>query len=382
MTTSYRLLGGFRLVLALFVVVQHGLRPLAPASIANALEPLELGGVAVLLFFALSGFIVSEAACAFYRDRPLAFGLNRLLSLYPTYLLALLLTAGALLLAHGSSEAEPLLLPGAPDLSWRSFGANMLAILPGGSAILERAGTSPLLEIAWALRVEMRFYLLLFLLIAAGGVLGIPLRRLLVAAGATLVLLYLALGSGFRGEALEYIPYFTFGIALYVAVTAEGAAERWTGVLTALTSLGLVAWHILGSPAIGYAGGFVRNLEAQLALFAVGVGIWLALVFLPSYAPRLPRSLARTDRFIGELTYPLYLTHVATILLVTALWPAHGWGQLLASIAASLVVALVTTLTFEAWIGRLRAGVRGFRLRSLGLETALPYPARPAVETG
>ena len=375
MTTSYRLLGGFRLVLALFVVVQHVLRPLAPASLADALEPLEVGGVAVLLFFALSGFIVSEAACAFYRDRPLAFGVNRLLRLYPTYLLALLLTAGALLLAHGSSEAEPLLLPGAPDLSWRSFGANMLAILPGGSAILERAGTSPLLDIAWALRVEMRFYFLLFLLIAAGSMLGIPLRRLLVAASGALVLLYVT-------QALEYIPYFTFGIALYLAVTAEGAAERWTGVLTALTSLGLVAWHILGSPATGYAGGFVRNLGAQLALFAVGVGIWLALVFLPRYAPRLPRSLARTDRFIGELTYPLYLTHVATILLVTALWPAHGWGELLASMAASLAVAFVTTLTFEAWIGRLRADVRGFRLRSLGLETALPHPARPAVETG
>jgi peptidoglycan/LPS O-acetylase OafA/YrhL len=307
---------------------------------------------------------------------------NRLLRLYPTYLLALLLTAGALLLAHGSSDAEALLLPGAPDVSWLSLGANMLAILPGGSAILERAGTSPLLEIAWALRVEMRFYFFLFLLIAAGRYLGIPLRGLLVAASGALVLLYATLGSGFRGEALEYIPYFTFGIALYLAMTAEAAAELWAGALTALASLGLVAWHILGSTAIGHAAGFVRNLEAQLALFMAGVALWLALLFLPRLARDLPHSWVRADRFIGELTYPLYLTHVAAILLVTALWPAHGWGELLASMAASLAVAFVTPVTFEAWIGRLRADVRGFRLRSLGLETALPHPARPAVETG
>ncbi len=381
MTTSYRLLGGFRLVLALLVVVQHVLRPLAPAWVVDALEPLELGGVAVLLFFALSGFIVSEAASTFYNDRPVAFGVNRLLRLYPTYLLALFLTAGALLLAHGASDAEPLLLPGAPGLTWTSLGANILAILPGGSAILQRADTSPLLEIAWALRVEMRFYLLLFLLIAAARVLGLSLRRLLIAASGALVLLYGAFGSGFRGEALEYIPYFTFGISLYLAATAERSAERAAAAVTALASMGLVVWHILGSTATGHAAGFVRDLEAQLALFAGGIVLWLALLFLPRVAPERARSLVRADRFIGELTYPLYLTHVAAILLVTALWHARGWGPLLVSIAASLVVALATTVTFEAWIGRLRGGVRGFRIRSLGLETAVPSPVRAALRS-
>lgn len=45
------------------------------------------------MFFALSGFIVAEAAMTFYRDRPGNFIVNRVLRIYPSYVAALVVTA-------------------------------------------------------------------------------------------------------------------------------------------------------------------------------------------------------------------------------------------------------------------------------------------------
>jgi hypothetical protein len=54
---QYRSFGGFRLLLAVLVMVQHFGADLAPAPLATALAPYLTGSVAVLVFFALSGFV-------------------------------------------------------------------------------------------------------------------------------------------------------------------------------------------------------------------------------------------------------------------------------------------------------------------------------------
>jgi hypothetical protein len=54
---QYRYFGGFRLVLAALVMIQHFAADLAPAPLAAALAPYAVGSMAVLAFFALSGFV-------------------------------------------------------------------------------------------------------------------------------------------------------------------------------------------------------------------------------------------------------------------------------------------------------------------------------------
>jgi peptidoglycan/LPS O-acetylase OafA/YrhL len=93
---QYRYFGAFRLLLAALVMVQHFGADLAPASLASALAPYGCGSVAVLVFFALSGFVITEAADSVYRNRPGPFLTNRLLRIVPHFLLAVALA----MLAH------------------------------------------------------------------------------------------------------------------------------------------------------------------------------------------------------------------------------------------------------------------------------------------
>ena len=85
---QYRYFGSFRLLLATLVMAQHFGADLAPAPLAAALAPYMTGSVAVLVFFALSGFVITEAVDSVYRGRPVPFLTNRLLRIVPHFLLA------------------------------------------------------------------------------------------------------------------------------------------------------------------------------------------------------------------------------------------------------------------------------------------------------
>src|SRR5215475_1054417 len=69
---QYRAFGTFRLILAVMVVAQHVVW-IAPTGLSEILRCAATGNIAVLTFFALSGFIMAEAADQFYGGRPWAF---------------------------------------------------------------------------------------------------------------------------------------------------------------------------------------------------------------------------------------------------------------------------------------------------------------------
>ena len=66
--------GIFRTILAIGVVFQH----FGPAG-------LKTGSISVLLFFSLSGMLMTALMDGKYRDRPVSYLINRALRLYPTY---------------------------------------------------------------------------------------------------------------------------------------------------------------------------------------------------------------------------------------------------------------------------------------------------------
>jgi peptidoglycan/LPS O-acetylase OafA/YrhL len=65
-STRYRLFGSYRAALAFAVVVSHSL----PMLGQTFLQQVELGNIAVMSFFILSGFIIAEAGSTFYKGRP------------------------------------------------------------------------------------------------------------------------------------------------------------------------------------------------------------------------------------------------------------------------------------------------------------------------
>src|ERR1700712_3911845 len=85
---QYRYFGTFRLVLATLVMTQHFAADLAPEPLAVAMAPYTVGNVAVLVFFALSGFVITEAVDSVYRRRPGPFLTHRLLRIVPHFLVA------------------------------------------------------------------------------------------------------------------------------------------------------------------------------------------------------------------------------------------------------------------------------------------------------
>src|ERR1700760_2948596 len=93
---QYRYFGGLRLLLAALVMLQHFAADMAPVALGRVVVPYTVGSVAVLVFFALSGFVITEAVDCVYRKRPGAFLTNRMLRIGPHFVLAIALS----MLAH------------------------------------------------------------------------------------------------------------------------------------------------------------------------------------------------------------------------------------------------------------------------------------------
>lgn len=77
---SYRFLGSYRLLLALFVLTSHSADFLAPF-----VRGLSLGNVGVMLFFVVSGAVIAEALDVFYKTSSARFLANRFLKIFPAY---------------------------------------------------------------------------------------------------------------------------------------------------------------------------------------------------------------------------------------------------------------------------------------------------------
>ncbi len=86
---AYRPFGAFRLLLAGLVVFQHFTANAAPAWWHDRFIGLSPGSAAVLVFFAMSGFVIGEAADRIYHARPGAFLFNRFLRIAPHFAIAM-----------------------------------------------------------------------------------------------------------------------------------------------------------------------------------------------------------------------------------------------------------------------------------------------------
>lgn len=353
----YRYFGSFRLLLAALVMAQHFGADLAPAPLAVALAPFAFGSSAVLVFFALSGFVITEAVDAVYRDRPIAFLTNRLLRIMPHFVLAVALA----MLAH-----EVFRLAGGVRL-WRSQPSfpedafalpnmllNFIAIFPWvGGRIIDY----DFLSITWAIRVEMAFYL--YLAMCGCIFIGrrLPWSRGFAIAGSVaslllLPLVWLAVNRHGPGMLIN-TPFFVFGGALYFA--ASGSRAGW---LTTLISIPLMLWVFVGDqirtvPIQGIPLSLTGNLIALLIL----LGIMIALAFAPIARGR------DIDRTLGNLTYPLYLYHEDVLIVVLTVTTGYTYGTLAIGVALSFVTAAVLMALVDPTVTRFRDLVRGSGLQ-------------------
>jgi peptidoglycan/LPS O-acetylase OafA/YrhL len=350
--------GSLRLLLALSVVVWH-----LPATTTKLVH----GGMAVVLFYIISGFYMALVLNERY-ERARDFYIARALRIYPTYyaICALILVwygyhhtatlffgaMGQPPLAHAALLAMNFLLFGqdlfqgminlltfTPRPDWQAPALAIAAHFP------RNFFTDPpfmLIGQAWSLGTELLFYLV------APFIVRSPKRILVwffisVAIRVTLI-------AGF------HLPGFVWGYQLFPATLCIFLLGSAAYHLYRRVKDWQLARHIAAGAVAVAALLAVPPLVQDGGIFMVGangydsLGLWLFyLAFAASLAFLFARwKNNRLDRALGELSYPLYLVHGVTLGIIGNVFQKPGWA-ILGSLAAAAVIYLVVDYPIDRW---------------------------------
>jgi peptidoglycan/LPS O-acetylase OafA/YrhL len=327
-------LGVLRLSLALLVVYAHCVYPFGRVGIS--------GENAVEIFYMISGFymtlVLRDKYAAPGGAGVKAFYANRALRIFPAYLLVAATTLTLCLFGHALFGWEPQAaryfaewrhagLLDAPKLIWLGFSQlsmvgletfNFFTVTSQG-AVIPTAGVNAddhelwrllLVPQAWSLSVELYFYALAPFVVT---------RRLRLVVGlavtsfAVRVALWRLADLSSDPWSYRFFPselmFFLLGSVacrIYADRLDTAARKRWPKYLATL--LAIMAVEAVG---IGRLGGTLGPGDAVAPLVTAG-----AFLALPSLFRRSKSS--RIDRLIGELSYPVYISHVLVIWVVGA----------------------------------------------------------------
>ncbi len=364
-------MGVIRMLLALAVVCGHtGTNPLwqGPGS-----------EVAVQAFFLLSGFCIAMALGHAYHDANLNFWVNRALRIYPLYLVVALIALLGKYWTQPGFFADFAGLPGAAKAlltvsslaivgqDWVLF----VGVRDDALAFFTDATTStPVLNAllpnppAWSLATLLGFYLL------APFLFKLRSWALLLIVGASLALRLVLASQGLVQAAWSYAFFWT-ELAVFLA---GGLAYRAMPMLRRL--VGPVLFQTLAP----YATWLVVALILVYAELPGGTdGAWKATAFYLAVLVCLPfifthcRS-SRLDRVIGNLSYPLYISHWVTLAYLQTLFGVPQ-GPLVAAlyVLATLAVATLLYRMVDRPLQRLRDLIRAATVPARA-RTREPWP--------
>ncbi|HLB39479.1 MAG TPA: acyltransferase family protein [Actinomycetota bacterium] len=308
------------------------------------LEPFESGFLGVDVFFVISGFLITTLLLAEARRTgriSLAdFWSRRARRLFPALVVLLLVIAVSAAITATVSERQSLR---GDLLATATYVANWRFI--GTSSYFANVGIESPLEHAWALAVEVQFYLV-WPLAVAGSILAFRRRPVAMAvvagvgAAASAWLLFArwdptAVERAYMGTDARIFEPLIGAIGAIVVTTAwaRGTIERHAALLAAISAAGLaVAIALIGSDGPGYyAGGAVALSVMTMLLVAT---VWCA-----NAAGFVGRGLRWAPLvWIGAISYGIYLWHWPIILWLDARDP--NASALLARRAAAVVLTI------------------------------------------
>jgi peptidoglycan/LPS O-acetylase OafA/YrhL len=334
-----------RLAAAAVVLVSHSF------VVVGADEPhvghFPLGTLGVEIFFAISGFLVAKS----WSSRPGvgAFAVKRALRILPALLVVLAACAFVLGPIVSSASAGDYFGSFAPERYLVDDLASVVSAgvlvdvshhLPGVFA--SNPAHSVNLSL-WTLPIEVRAYMLVALLGAAGLLRkGMPL----VAVG------FLALSlspAGFGGSALEFLRGGDGETAQLVALFAVAAlAWVWRARIPLAPELALTAFVAL-----------VLSIGTPLERPVLLVSIPYLVLFLAYRSPRQLRSLTRH----GDVSYGLYLLAFPVQQTIVQAW---GGSLPAAGVVALIAFPITYLLALASW--------HGVEKRALRLKGVLTTP--------
>lgn len=317
------MLGSVRLLLALGVMVTHLWA--ADGGIA--------GEYAVFGFYVLSGFLITRVLNDVYRFALARFALNRMLKLLPIYYLVAVATAGLLLVLPDARAFNSALWVDADVSRW----AANLAIVP----LVDRPPeVFRLIPPSWSLAVEIVNYGLLWLVVARSWkaatlalVLAVSVHLILLANGAP--------------HSDRYYPIYAALLPFSLGASAYFLRRQLEGRQRVKLCIGLAGVSVTG---LAWLGGLisssVSSLWGEIFLYASTGALAVAIVWIADDVGL--GWLRKSDRFLGDLAYPVFLVHWILGYLVTlALGLPKGFGLFLAALPVVLSIAVALS-----WIGR------------------------------
>nr|WP_225444781.1 acyltransferase [Pseudomarimonas arenosa] len=333
-------MGHWRLLLALLVAVSHLWSFMLPGPAAYA----------VWGFFVLSGFLmclVLQEKYGFGRQGLLRYGLQRFLRIFPSFWLASLLGAVALIwVAHASNHDPRALNPGfglPQSLPEWGFLATLLPVFPRWN------GPVP---VANALSIEVGFYLLMPLMAA---------RRWLAWIG-------LLAGSAWAASYGFSVASFADRYALFwpcapaFALGALLCHYRQQLVRWARPELSVTVWLL--HSAFWLLG---RSWPWSFGLYVSALlSAWVVISLYSTEHRPWPG-----DRLAGELSYPIYLLHTTA---GAVLLPWFGTAR---SALFAVLALLLTLLASWAMVLLLERPISNWK-RALPAPAADPAAHRPS----
>jgi len=322
------------------------------------------GGLAVQAFFIVSGFYMALVLDGKYKDVGLFYS-NRLLRLFPTYFVIVVLTVIAIYGFNASATLNPelidrilqnpvstivlaienIVMVGQEMLFWFSIDENGALVwdprgpLPDDNTVVGWQGL--FVPQAWSLSMELMFYALAPWLARAGWkwiaaicAASIALRL----SGALIDVDYLLWQGRLFPTALFLFLLGMLAHKLLPFAAKLPKAAGWAIALAVLT-------FIVVFPLLGWTD--VRMRWAVYAIFA------LTTPFI--FAAFKDNAL---DRWIGDLSYPIYMTQLLVIGVVLTYEPPYAvWIAIFGTIAASVLVMLLIDHPLDRWRQR-RAAAR------------------------
>lgn len=274
------------------------------------------GHMGVELFFAISGFVILKSVEGKTAGQ---FAYSRFRRLYPAFWFALFVTTTTLIILPQPWGTGCFVCP--------TFLANftMVPKLWGSYAYVD--------PVYWTLYAEMQFYFLIFL---------IMLLRLKYHSESIIYLWGIAQIAAILLDKQRILfggPYmfFVVGAAYYFVYTHGWSIKRFLILL--LSFFATIATYIKGNAAF------------DAVIYALIVAsIYLVFAFFLFFRWRVSGN-----KFLGNLTYPVYLLHAYIgFALINTVSPSLGmWGGILAATAATFSISVFTTLVIEKTANRL-----------------------------
>lgn len=350
----YEILDGLRGVAAMLVVVYHLLETYYHSSPE---QPLNHGYLAVDFFFVLSGFVIGYA----YDDRwdrmsTWNFFKRRLVRLHPMVIFGSLF--GAALFYFGASEAFPLI----EKTNWWTlllvlFWVMTIIPIPNSMDIRGWGETNPLNGPAWSLQWEYIANILYALVFRRLSKIALGVCVAVFAFFTVVLCLNIDL-FGFL-KLRDYASYTVIGGWSLAPDQLQIGLTRllypfFCGLLISRLSctisvkngfwwcaLGVVL--LLGMPWMGLGGERWGNGVYEAACILVG----FPLIVMVGAGSSVKGKSGAINKFLGDISYPLYITHYPLIYMQIA-W-AERHADLPLSTHVAVAVGVFVLSIFIAW---------------------------------